>query len=59
MEIRGISGMAQLDVLGKALARVDLSKKPKPFCELFTCTSTNIYCCFTGDGLVRENNKGK
>lgn len=35
MEIRGISGIAQLDVLGKALARVDLSKKPKPFCELF------------------------
>lgn len=35
MEIHGLSGMGQLDVLGKSFARVDTTKKPKAFNELF------------------------
>lgn len=35
MEIRGISAVRQLDVIGKVMARIDTSKKSKSFCELF------------------------
>ncbi len=35
VEILGISTLRQLDVVGKALARVDTAKKTKSFCELF------------------------
>ena len=35
MEICGLSGIGQLEVLGKALARMDIAKKPESFCELF------------------------
>ena len=35
VEIQGSSAMCQLDVIGKAFARVDTAKKVKSFCELF------------------------
>ena len=35
MEIRGISALRQLDMIGKAMARIDTTKKTKSFCELF------------------------
>ena len=35
IEIQGLSGIAQLEVLGKALARVDIDKKPHGFVELY------------------------
>lgn len=35
VEIQGLSGIAQLEVLGKALARVDTAKTPHPFIALY------------------------
>ena len=35
VEIQGLSGIAQLEVLGKALARVDTSKTPYGFVQLY------------------------
>ena len=35
VELSGLSGISQLEVLGKALARVDTSKQPHAFVSLF------------------------
>ena len=35
IELQGLSGVAQLDVLGKALARVDINKEPHAFVSMF------------------------
>lgn len=35
VELQGLSGIAQLEVFGKALARLDISKKPHAFVPMF------------------------
>ena len=35
VEIQGISGVAQLEVLGKALARLDIEKSPYKFVDMY------------------------
>ena len=38
MELQGLSSIGQLEVLGKAFARIDTTKQVKPFVELFERT---------------------